>query len=120
MSPNKTIVQAYMEAFKVLDHEAILACLTDDVIWHIPGSFTLSGKEAFDKEIENENFTGRPIIEVNRMVEENDIVIAEGTVDCQMKAGDMLHLVFCDVFHMQNGKIKQLTSYLMNTAASNH
>lgn len=120
MSPNKTIVQAYMDAFTVLNHEAILACLTDDLIWYIPGSFTLSGKEAFDKEIENENFTGRPMIEVIRMVEENDIVIAEGTVDCQMKAGDVLHLAFCDVFHMQNGKIKQLTSYLMNTAASNH
>ncbi|KGO87913.1 nuclear transport factor 2 family protein [Flavobacterium suncheonense] len=120
MSPNKTTVHNYMEAFRILDHEAVLECLTDDVVWHIPGSFTITGKEAFDKEIENENFTGKPVIEVIRMVEENDIVIAEGTVGCQLKAGEMLHLVFCDVFHLQNGKIKQLTSYLMNTAASNH
>lgn len=117
MSANKKTVQAYMEAFKALDHEAILSCLTEDVTWHIPGSFTISGKEAFDKEIENENFVGKPIIEVIRMVEENDIVIAEGTVQCEMKAGGVLNLVFCDVFHMQNAKIKQLTSYLINTAA---
>ncbi|MCG2612335.1 nuclear transport factor 2 family protein [Flavobacterium sp. SM15] len=120
MTPNKQTVHNYMEAFKAIDHEAILACLTDDVIWHIPGTFTISGKEAFDKEIENENFTGKPIIEVIRMVEENDIVIAEGTVQCKLKDGPILNLVFCDVFHMQDAKIKQLTSYLMNTAASNH
>ncbi|MGX7668420.1 nuclear transport factor 2 family protein [Flavobacterium pedocola] len=114
MKQNKKTVQDYMEAFKVLNHEAILACLTDDVIWHIPGSFTISGKEAFDKEIENENFVGKPSIQVTRMVEENDIVVAEGEVQCQMKTGEILNLVFCDVFHMQSGKIKQLTSYLMN------
>lgn len=120
MSANKTTVHAYMDAFKILDHNAILNCLTDDVVWHIPGSFTITGKEAFDKEIENENFTGKPVIEVIRMVEENDVVVAEGTVQCELKAGPVLNLVFCDVFHMQNGKIKQLTSYLMNTAASTH
>lgn len=117
MSPNKTTVHNYMEAFKAIDHEAILACLTDDVTWHIPGTFTISGKAAFDKEIENDNFIGKPNIVVTRMLEENDTVVAEGTVDCQMKSGEMLHLVFCDVFHLQNGKIKHLTSYLMNAAA---
>ena len=80
MTRNKETVRNYLEAFMVTDHEAILDCLTDDVIWHIPGSFTISGKEALDNEIENDNFTGKPKIEVIRMVEENDIVIAEGTV----------------------------------------
>lgn len=120
MTPNKTTIHNYMEAFRLVDHKAILDCLTEDVIWHIPGSFTLLGKEAFDKEIENENFTGKPIIEVIRMVEENDIVVAEGTVQCQLKTGEVLNLVFCDVFHMRDARIKQLTSYLMNTATSNH
>ncbi|WP_313806948.1 nuclear transport factor 2 family protein [Flavobacterium sp.] len=120
MSQNKTTVQSYMDAFNLLNHEAILNCLTDDVVWHIPGSFTIEGKAAFDKEIENDNFTGKPIIEIIRMVEENDIVIAEGTVQCQLKSGPVLNLVFCDVFHMRNGKIKQLTSYLMNTEAPTH
>lgn len=96
------------------DHEKILSCLTDDVTWFIPGMFDISGKEAFDKEIGNENFVGKPIIEIIRMVEEDDIVIAEGSVKCEMKNGGWLDALFCDVFHMQNGKIKHLTSYLMN------
>jgi ketosteroid isomerase-like protein len=44
MSPNKQTVQAYMEAFTRTDHPAILACLTDDVEWVIPGAFRLTGK----------------------------------------------------------------------------
>ena len=104
----------YMEGFHESDHEKVLSCLTDDVSWYIPGMFSIQGKEAFDKEIENENFTGKPDIEITRLVEENDIVIAEGEVKASMKNGDKLDALFCDVFHMQDGKIAHLTSYLMN------
>jgi ketosteroid isomerase-like protein len=31
-----------------------------------------------------------------------------------MKSGEKLDVLFCDVFEMENGKIKKLTSYLMN------
>ena len=74
---------------------------------------TVYNEAAFDKEIENEGFVGRPIIHVTRMTEENDIVVAEGRVRCERKIGGWLSLVFCDVFVMQNTKIKQLISYLM-------
>ena len=108
------IVQKYMDGFVAGDHKMILSCLTDDVVWIMPGFFHLTGKEAFDKEIANENFVGTPSIQIARMIEENDIVIAEGSVQSRMKAGGMLDAVFCDVFHMEKGRIKQLTSYLMN------
>lgn len=115
MTQNKQTVQDYMDAFAVDDHPKILSCLTDDVSWLIPGMFSIEGKEAFKKEINNDNFEGLPNIQITRMVEENDIVIAEGTVQSKLKDGEILNIVFCDVFHMQNGKIKHLTSYLMNT-----
>ena len=115
MTINKQTVEAYMAAFGISDHAAVLACLTDDVEWHIPGAFTITGKEAFDKEIENENFTGRPDIVTTRLTEENDVVIAEGTVRARKKDGEMFHLAFCDVFEMRDGKIKRLVSYLVAT-----
>ena len=103
-----------MDGFNASDHQMILSCLTDDILWDMPGFFHLTGKEAFDKEIENDNFTGRPVIKVIRMVEENNIVVAEGSVQAKFKAGGLLDALFCDVFHMENGKIKQLTTYQMN------
>jgi ketosteroid isomerase-like protein len=113
MTENKRTVDEYMDAFEKGDHERVLSCLTDDVEWDIPGAFHVFGKEAFDAEIENEGFVGHPAIAVTRMTEENDVVIAEGTVRAQKKDGDFLNLRYCDVFDMQNGKIKRLTSYLM-------
>lgn len=114
MTENKKTVQKYMDGFNASDHKMILSCLTDDILWDMPGFFHLTGKEAFDKEIENDNFTGSPTIKIIRMVEENNIVVAEGSVQGKFKAGGLLDALFCDVFHMENGKIKQLTTYQMN------
>lgn len=113
MSVNKQTVMDYMNAFNAGDHAKILACLTDDVIWEMPGVYHHSGKAAFDKEIENEAFVGRPTIKITRLVEESDVVVAEGTVQSKRKDGGQLNAVFCDVFVMHKGKIKKLTSYLM-------
>ncbi|MGN6439687.1 MAG: nuclear transport factor 2 family protein [Agriterribacter sp.] len=115
---NKQTVETYMEGFRSSDHEKILSCLTDDVVWEMPGIYKHVGKEAFDKEIENENFVGSPAIQITRLVEEQDVVIAEGCVQGEMKNGGRLDAVFCDVFLMRDGKIKQLTSYLMSKNAS--
>ena len=114
MTENKKTVQKYMDGFIASDHEQILSCLTDKISWEMPGFFHITGKEAFDKEIENDFFEGSPTIKIIRMVEENDIVVAEGSVQSKIKAGGFLDALFCDVFHMENGKIKQLTTYQMN------
>jgi ketosteroid isomerase-like protein len=102
-----------MEGFRQSDHQAVLSCLTDDVEWLLPGMFHLKGKEAFDREIENPAFVGRPAITVTRLMEEGDVVVAEGHVRAARRDGGNLHAVFCDVFEMQDGKIRRLISYLM-------
>lgn len=116
MSPNKQTVERYMDAFRRTDHAAILACLTDDVEWVIPGYTHLHGKAEFDGEIENDAFVGSPTITVSRMVEEDDVVVAEGRVTAAKRDGGTLNAVFCDVFIMRGGLIRQLTSYLMEMA----
>jgi ketosteroid isomerase-like protein len=102
-----------MHGFRATDHQMILDCLTDDVEWILPGAFHLHGKEAFDREIENDAFIQPPDIEVTRMTEQNDVVVAEGFVRTRRKDGVTLTLAMCDVFDMREGKIRRLTSYLM-------
>ena len=113
MSQNKQTVERYMEGFRRSDHAMILSCLTDDVVWDMPGAFHLVGKQAFDREVENPAFTGKPTITISRVIEENDVVVAEGAVQAKRSDGGMLDAVFCDVFEMQDGKIRRLISYLM-------
>ncbi|HZB27188.1 MAG TPA: nuclear transport factor 2 family protein [Gemmatimonadales bacterium] len=114
MSRNKDTVEKYIDGFNKSDHAQILSCLTDDIEWLMPGAFHLRGKDAFDKEIENDAFTGSPTVRITRMVEENDVVIAEGTVRVAWKSGGFLEAVFCDAFEMEDGKIRRLTTYQVN------
>ncbi len=112
VTENKRMIERYMAGFRATDHALILSCLTDDVEWEIPGMLHSRGKAAFDKEIENEAFVGHPDIVVTRMIEEENVVVAEGAVRTQKRDGGELRLRFCDVFVMEAGKIKCLTSYL--------
>jgi ketosteroid isomerase-like protein len=113
MSVNKQTVVTYIDGFSIGDHGQILSCLSDDVEWEIPGTFHLRGKAAFDQHIEDEGFVGPPRITVTRMTEEDDVVVAEGSVRTQRKDGAIVTLAFCDVFEMRGGKIGRLVSYLM-------
>ena len=113
MSENKNTIQQFIEGFINSDREKILSCPTDSVFWEIPGKFQLTGKEAFLKEVKHDYFDGSPAIKIIRMVEENNIVAAEGFMQSKKKDGGYLNAVFCDIFHMDKGKIKQLTTYLI-------
>ena len=105
MTKNKKTVEIFMDGFNKSDHEQILSCLTDDIEWEMPGGFHLFGKESFDKEINNVAFVGEPVISIVRMIEEDDVVIAEGKVVVKKREGGYLNAVFCDVFIMSNGKV---------------
>lgn len=116
-SENKRTVRRYLEGFRRSDHAMVLSCLTEDVEWVIPGAVHRRGKDEFDAEIENPAFSGSPAIEERRLVEEEDVVVAEGTVEARRADGRPLRLVFCDVFVMRGGLIRHLTSYLMEVPA---
>jgi ketosteroid isomerase-like protein len=112
---NKTTIDRYMDGFRRTDRAQILSCLTDDVEWVIPGMFHARGKDDFNAHIVDEGFTGHPVITVDRMVEEDDVVVAEGTVVANRTDGTSLALAFCDVFEMTGGRIRKLISYLVVT-----
>ena len=112
-SPNKRTVEKYMDAFARSDRQQVLSCLTDDVEWVLAGVFHVHGKDAFDREIENPAFVGSPAITVTRLTEQGDVVVAEGRVRAARRDGGTLDAVFCDVFEMQDAKIRRLISYLM-------
>jgi len=114
MSRNKVTVEKYIDGFNKSDHAHILSCLTDDIEWLMPGMFHLTGINAFDKEIENDAFTASPTVTITRMTEENDVVIAEGSVRVAWRTGGFLDAVFCDVFEMENARIRRLTTYQVN------
>jgi uncharacterized protein len=110
-SVRKRVVETYIEGFRNRDHEAILGCLTDDVTWDMPPYFALSGIAAFEGAIEHDAMPGLPDIRLTRLVEEGDVVVAEGGVRTALRAGGEIDALFCDVFHFRDEKICRLVTY---------
>lgn len=113
MSARKRVVEEYFEGFRRSDHERVLALLTDDVVWDLPGFKHLAGKEAFDAEIENDAFEGSPTLTVDRVVEEGDTVVAIGEGQGTPKGGGAFRFAFCDVFTFRGEAICRVESYLV-------
>jgi uncharacterized protein len=113
VSPRKDLVDAYFDGFRRSDHAQILGCLTDDVAWDLPGYKHLTGKDAFDREIENEEFVGSPSLTVDRLIEEADAVVAIGNGEGTHRSGELHQFAFCDVFTFLGDKICRVESYLV-------
>jgi uncharacterized protein len=113
MSTHKPVVEAYFEGFRQGDRAAILALLTDDVVWDLPGYTRRVGRAEFDQEIENDAFTGRPTLNLDRLIEEGDPVVAIGTGEASLRSGETHRFAYCDVFTFAGGLIRRVESYLV-------
>ena len=113
MSTHTDIVDAYMDGFRRSDKPAILALLSDDVAWDLPGFRHLIGKADFEGEIVNPQFEENPTLEVDRKVEEGDTVVCIGEGRGQMKTGDDFRFAFCDVFTFRDDLICRVESYVV-------
>ena len=113
MSSHTDIVDAYMEGFRRSDKPAILALLTDDVVWDLPGFRHLTGKAAFEGEIVNPLFEENPTLVVDRTLEDGDTVLGIGEGSGQMKTGDEFRFAFCDVFTFRDDLICRVESYIV-------
>ena len=86
----------------------------------MPPHYELSGKPAFEGAIWNEAASGRPAIEITRLVEEDDVVVAEGAVQTELRGGGRVDALFCDVFHFRGDKICRLVTYQVDRSAREH
>ena len=113
MSVNKQTVERYIDGFNTSDHAQILSCLTDDIQWTVFGVYRLEGKEAYDNEIENPAFTGSPTIVITRMVEEDDVVMAEMTLRVRRADGELMRAAMGEVFVMRDARISERRAYVV-------
>jgi ketosteroid isomerase-like protein len=114
MSQNIETVNKYLDGFRRNNHEQILSCLTDDIEWTVFGAFHLKGKEAYDKAIDGApEFVDPPELEVVRMVEQGDIVMAELTGTAKRAAGGEMRMSMAEVFVMRAGKIAERRAWVI-------
>lgn len=108
----KEIIREVNKAFMAKDLDTILKHVADDVQWDMPGAFSHKGKEAFGKEASNA-FLGKLEIRARTEVEEGDHVVVEGEVEAQFAGSGAFKAVFLDLYRFENGKIKEMRSYVI-------
>lgn len=113
MTARERVVHRYMDGFRSSDHAAILACLVDDVVWHIPGVRTTHGKTEFDDEIENPDFVGSPELTVERLVDAGDVVVVTGTGVGHHREHGRFQFAYSDLFTFRGDLIAQVDSYVV-------
>ena len=113
MSKHKELVETYFEGFRRTDRAMILDCLTDDVVWDMPGYRHLVGKRAFDREIVNEQSVGSPTLVIDRLIEEADSVVAIGTGQGTLNTGATFRFAYSVIFTFAGDKIRRVESYLV-------
>jgi ketosteroid isomerase-like protein len=113
LSANTDTVQRYLDGFRTGDHAQILDCLTDDIAWTVFGAFRLSGKDAYDAEIDGVGFAGPPRLEVVRMLEQGDVIMAELTGSAIRDSGEELRMSMAEVFVMRDGKIAERRAWVI-------
>lgn len=112
-SRNKQTVEAYVDGFRKNDHAQILSCLTDDVEWIVFGGFRSVGKEAYDLAIEAPGLIPPAQLEIVRMVEEGDVVMAEISGSVKRESGGVMRMSNTEVFRMRDGKICEHRSWVV-------
>jgi ketosteroid isomerase-like protein len=113
LSRNKRVVERYLEGLRRSDHEQILSCLTDDIVWTVFGAFRLQGKEAYDAAIEGPGFVVSPELHVVRMVEEGDTVMAELTGTALRPDGTKMRMAMGEVFVFHDGLIFERRAFVI-------
>jgi hypothetical protein len=108
MSPNKHLVESYF-ASTGTEYGRLLAEDVELVEWAdgVPASgVRTQGKAAFLANRGNREYETR----VTRLTEEDNVVVAEGTAHGPKKEGGFWTVHFCNIFELENGKVKRLTA----------
>lgn len=116
MQPSYTgIIEKINQAFRDGDAAAFLAFCTGDMVWDMGPQGSHTGAAALTLVVENAEFT-LPEITMGEIIVEGDRAAATGRMQMTHKEqGFEVDVEFCDIFHFQDGKIKTLRSYMVDT-----
>jgi uncharacterized protein len=106
------------ESFAEGNFEFAEKYLADDIKWNILGENSITGKQQVlevSKMIHLESF---PIITIKNIVADGDYVVIESSGQATTKKGKQYNQTYCDVFRFDEGKLKEITTYL-DTVLSN-
>ncbi len=112
---NRKIINEFLGAFDKNDTEGILNYMTDDVQWNILDDQKISGKQALRSFFEKNKNVVMVSATRDHFILEGDHASVGGEVLCRnTDSGQEYDMYYCDVYELQNGKIKNMVTYTIN------
>lgn len=118
MSANhKAVLKMANAAITKGDHEGFLSSCSDDVKWTFVGDKTLRGKEAVRQYMATA-YTEPPEFTMENLVAEGDFLTVVGKISMKNEAGKMVDYSYCDVWRFRDGKMAELTAFVVEMRES--
>jgi len=114
---NKELIKKINNALSKGNIEFVLAHLADDIQWNIVGMPSIRGKNDFLKTMEIMEIESSLNINVKNVIAEGDYVVIESRDETNSRIS--FSPAFCDVYRIKNGKIQELTTYVVDTTLNN-
>ncbi len=105
---NKNIVEKFVNAFIMQKYDLYKNYLAEDIKWNIVGMPTINGKQNFLEAMEiMEIFSDR----LQHIIAEGDFVVIENQNNSFNN-----NPAHCDIYKIDKGKIKEVTTYIVDTS----
>jgi ketosteroid isomerase-like protein len=112
---NITLIKKINQAFAEGDSDFFLNCLADDAKWTVISISSIIGKENISKALKTRTLEKLPEITVNDISSEGESVIVKSTGIAESKTGYPYQASYNDVYRLENGKIKEFITYVIET-----
>lgn len=109
---NKTILEQANAAITAGDYETFLTYCSDDAEWNFVGDQELKGKEEIRKYLKTA-YIEPPKFIVKEMIAEGDFVTAVGKISLKTQIGSWKDYSYCDVWKFKEGKMSELTAFVI-------
>ncbi|PIF46696.1 uncharacterized protein (TIGR02246 family) [Chryseobacterium sp. 52] len=109
---NKALLEKANSAISQGDYEGFLIFCTDDTKWTFVGDQILQGKEEV-RQYMAKTYLEPPKFIVEKFIAEDDFVTAVGIISMKNEEGKTVDYSYCDVWRFQNGKMAELTGFVI-------
>ncbi|HEV2316151.1 MAG TPA: nuclear transport factor 2 family protein [Thermoplasmata archaeon] len=112
MTDRKRVIGQWAECFAQQDWKRMLTLFTDDIErWEVGAPNRTHGKAEFERDVLPGPEVARLGMQVDRMIEEGNVVVADGTAQVVKKDGATINIQFCDIFEFDGDKVRRITAY---------
>jgi ketosteroid isomerase-like protein len=119
---NKELVRKINEAFLKRNVDEVSDYIDDKIKWTIVGMPVITGRSNFIETMEMMDLES-PDIKIKNVIAEGDYVVVEsltnqdpGGIDASEKPYTPS---YCDVYYIKNGKLQELTTYMVDITLTN-